>query len=562
MLPVFCIAVLAACQPQEQAPTPVAVAERIDADNIRAHMEFLADDLLEGRDTGERGYAIAAQYFATQCKLMGLEPAGDEGSYFQQVTFRRSTFDSGEAALTLDGKTQALSIPGDIVMTGSYNAKEETANGGIVFVGWGISAPEFGYDDYANVDVEGKIVMLVRRGAPESFPSEERAYYSSSSYKLGEAVRRGAKGLILVSTPEAQERYTWERVQGYASHGGLEWMSPDGSVPSAHPELKVTALLSYDLQARVLENAPMPLADILEKLKAGEPVSFALPASLDVTRRSSWEEVTSSNVACVLPGSDPALRDEYVLFSGHLDHVGIDEGDDDPEGEGEDHIYNGAYDNATGIAVMLEVARVFTTLPEAPKRSLLFLAVTAEEKGLLGSEYWAANPTVPIEKVSANVNLDMPVLTFPLADVIAYGAEHSELGDIVREQSATQGLELSPDPWPEQVIFVRSDQYSFVKAGVPAVFLVPGWTSTDPAIDGEARMQTFMDEHYHEVSDDLALPFDMDSAQRFAAANFLIGLEVANRAGMVKWNAGDFFGKRFASDDRILEATAPLAAGK
>ncbi|HEX7046672.1 MAG TPA: M28 family metallopeptidase [Gammaproteobacteria bacterium] len=561
ILPVFCIAVLAACQPQEKAPTPVEVADRIDAQNIRAHMEFLADDLLEGRDTGERGYAIAAQYFATQCKLMGLEPAGDAGSYFQQVTFRRSTFDGGEAAFTLNGKTQQLSVPDDIAISGSYNAKEESVSGGIVFVGFGISAPEFGYDDYANVDVEDKIVMLVRRGAPESFPSDERAYYSSSSYKLGEAVRRGAKGLLLVTTPEAQERYSWERLKGYASRGGLEWISPDGSVPNAHPELKVTAVLNYELQASVFENAPMPLADILVKLEAGEPVSFELPASLDVTRRSAWEEITSPNVACVLPGSDPALQDEYVLFSGHLDHVGTDDSDN-PEGEGEDHIYNGAYDNATGIAIMLEVARVYSSMPEAPKRSLLFLAVTAEEKGLLGSEYWAANPTVPIENVSANVNLDMPVLTFPLADVIAYGAEHSELGEIVREQSATQDLALTPDPWPEQVIFVRSDQYSFVKAGVPAVFLVPGWTSTDPAIDGEAEMARFMEENYHELSDDLSLPFDMDSAQRFAAANFLIGLEVANRADMVKWKAGDFFGTRFATEDRMLKATATLEAGK
>ncbi|HEX7029856.1 MAG TPA: M28 family metallopeptidase [Gammaproteobacteria bacterium] len=556
VLPVLCIAALAACQPQQQAPSAVDVAGRIDAGNIRAHMEFLADDLLEGRDTGERGYAIAAQYFATQCKLMGLEPAGDGDSYFQQVNFRRSTFESGAATLTLDGKRQELSFPDDLVVTGSYNAKEESVSGDIVFVGWGISAPEFGYDDYANVDVKDKIVMFVRRGAPDNFPSEERAYYSSASYKMGEAVRRGARGLLMVTTPEAQEKYSWDRIKGYASHGRLEWTGPDGGVPNAYPELKVMGVLSYELQAAVMESAPAPLEEIIGKLEAGETASFDLPATLEVTRRSSWEEITSSNVACVLPGSDPELRDEYVLFSGHLDHVGTD---NDPEGE--DHIYNGAYDNATGIAIMLEVARVFTTLPEAPKRSLLFLAVTAEEKGLLGSEYWAANPTVPIEKVSANVNLDMPVLTFPLADVIAYGAEHSELGDIVREQAATQNLALTPDPWPEQVIFVRSDQYSFVKAGVPAVFLVPGWTSTDPAIDGKAKMHGFMEEHYHKVSDDLSLPFDMPSAKRFAAANFLIGLDVANRAGMVKWNAGDFFGKRFASDDRMLEATAQ-AAGK
>lgn len=542
------VSLLAACQPREQASTPLDMASRIDADRIRAHIEFLADDLLEGRDTGERGYDLAAHYFATQCKLMGLEPAGDDGSYFQQVAFRRSTFESGSANLTLNGATEALAVPDDIAIFGSYNAEEESISGDIVFVGWGISAPEFGYDDYANVDVNGKILLMVRRGAPDSFPSDERAYYSSSTYKLGEAIRRGAKGVLMVVTPDYQEKYSWEKLKGYAAHGGLEWIGPDGTVPNAHPELKLSAVLSYEQQARVFEGAPMPLADIMTKLAAGEPVSFDLPASLETTRRSTWEQVTSPNVACVLPGSDPALADEYVLFSGHLDHVGIDE-----TPEGDDHIYNGAYDNATGIGIMLEVARVYAEMPKAPKRSLLFLAVTAEEKGLLGSEYWAANPTVDISKVSANVNLDMPVLTFPLADVIAYGAEHSELGDIVRTQSATQDLALSPDPWPEQVIFVRSDQYSFVKAGVPAVFLVPGWTSSDPAINGEEQMRGFEEEHYHDLTDDLNLPFDRASAQRFAAANFLIGLDVANRDAMVKWKEGDFFGERFAPERESLK---------
>lgn len=543
LLPAVLLAgLLAACAPQDDAVAPLDAAKRIDVDNIRAHMEFLADDLLEGRDTGERGYDIAAQYFATQCKLAGLEPAGDDGSYFQEVPFRVSTFSAGGAKLTLDGRTRELAVPDDIAMTGSYNATSESVSGDIVFAGWGISAPEFGYDDYANIDVDGKIVMMIRRGAPETFPSDERAYYSSNSYKMQEAVARGARGILLLTTPDYQERYSWDRLRGYFSSGGYEWVAKDGSVPGAYPQLQMTGVLSYEMQAQLFEQAPLPLAEVVEKLEAGTSVTFDFPASIETTRESEWKEISSRNVACVLPGSDPELRDEYVLFSGHLDHLGTKA---DAEA-GEDHIYNGAYDNATGIAIMLEVARVYASLAEAPKRSMLFLAVTAEEVGLLGSEYWAANPTVPIGKVSANVNIDMPVLSFPLADVIGYGAEHSELGDIVREQSATQDLAMSPDPWPEQVVFVRSDQYSFVKAGVPAVFLVPGFTSSDAAIDGEAHWRGFEEEHYHGVGDDLTLAFDRDSAQRFAAANFLIGLEVANRADPVRWNAGDFFGERFA----------------
>lgn len=549
---VMATGLLVACQPQHDAVAPVDAAQRIDVDKIRAHMEFLADDLLEGRNTGERGYDIAANYFATQCKLMGLEPAGDDGSYFQDVPFRVAKFGGGSAVLTVDGKTRELSVPDDIAITGSYNAAEESVSGDIVFAGWGISAPEFDYDDYANIDVDGKIVMMIRRGAPETFPSDERAYYSSSSYKMQEAVSRGARGILLLTTPDYQERYSWEQLRGYFSRGGFEWVAKDGSVPNAYPQLKMSGVLSYALQDALFQHSPMPLAEVVEKLDAGTSVTFDFPASIETMRVSEWEETSSPNVACVLPGSDPELRDEYVLFSGHLDHIGTK--DDAPEGE--DHIYNGAYDNAAGIGIMLEVARVYAAMAEAPRRSMLFLAVTAEEKGLLGSEYWAANPTVPIGKVSANVNIDMPVLTFPLADVIGYGAEHSELGDIVRAQSATQDLSMSPDPWPEEVIFVRSDQYSFVKAGVPAVFLVPGFTSADAAFDGEAEWRGFEEQHYHDLGDDLTLAFNHDAAQRFAAANLLIGLDIANRAGMVRWHAGDFFGERFAPE-RTAEKLAP-----
>lgn len=530
---------LAACQPSQTFDARDA-ASTISPRNIRAHIEFLADDLLEGRGTGKRGYDIAATYVATQCKLLGLQPAGDEDSYFQQITFRKSRFVDGEAALTINGDVIALDTANDIAIAGSHNAAEESVSAELVFVGWGISAPEFNYDDYADVDVNGKIVVLVRRGAPENFPSDERAYYSSSSIKMQEAIDRGARGVVLMSTPDYQEKVEWDRLKGYFSRGNLEWVAPDGSVPNAYPELKLVGVLSYEQQARLFEPAPLPMDEVMTKLQAGESTTFELPASLDVTRRSEWQEVRSANVACLLPGSDPELRDEYVLFSGHLDHLGVDENSDD-----EDRIRNGAYDNATGIGVMLELARVYAGLQQAPKRSLLFLAVTAEELGLLGSDYWAANPTVDIDKVSANVNLDMPVLTFAMKDVIAYGAEHSELGDIVREQAAMQGVQLSPDPWPEQVVFVRSDQYSFVKAGVPAVFLVPGWTAVDEGIDGEAHMRGFEEDHYHGVSDDLALPFDPGAAKRFAAVNYLIGLEVANRRKRVDWNAGDFFGKRF-----------------
>lgn len=542
------VAMLAACQPQTSSPTAMDYANRIDAENIRAHIEFLADDLMRGRDTGADEYEIAANYVATYMKLMGFKP-GNGDSYMQEVPFRKSSVKEMNATLTIDGEEMKLEPMKDFVLGGSYNALEESARGEIVFAGYGIHAPDFGYSDYENIDVEGKYVMMVRRGAPEGFPSDERAYFSSTDHKMSEAIKRGAKGVLWLADPAWKERYSWERLARWAAGGGgMNWVAPDGSVPNAHPEIAITGMLSYDMGDKLFESAPQPVAETLEGLKSGEPQSFVFPASISASRTSEWEEIRSPNVVGILEGSDPELKDEYVLFSGHLDHVGVDEPRPDENGEideNQDLINNGAYDNATGIGILLEVMRMYSEMETRPKRSIIFLAVTAEEKGLLGSEYWGANPTVDIDKVSANINIDMPVLTFPIADVVGYGVEHSGLHEIVAEKSGKMGLELSPDPWPEQVIFVRSDQYSFVKQGVPAVFLVPGFTSADPDINGEEAWRGFEKEHYHSPSDDLSLPFDMASAKKFAATNFLVGLEVANRDKRIEWKEGDFFGKQF-----------------
>lgn len=534
---------LSACEQSSTATaevTPVDVAARIDPENIRTHIEFLADDLLEGRYTGTRGYDIAARYVKTQYKLLGLEPAGEMGSYYQEVTFRRATPADGRARLELAGTERELDIPTDMVFSGSFHEAEQSVNASLVFVGNGVSAPEFGYDDYVDVDVEGKIVMMMRYGSAPALPESERAHFSSASMRLQTAIDKGAVGVIYLYRPDFRERASWDYIASSVAKGSLSWVGADGNVPDSYPELKLVARASYDLAEDLFAASEREMDAVLKNLDDGKTASFALPARLDANRGTDWEDFTSPNIAAVLPGSDSALRDEYVLFSGHLDAVGMSQDE-----EVEDRINNGAYDNATGIGIMLEVARVMAGMEERPARSTLFLAVTGEEQGLLGSEYWAANPTVPIDDVSANVNLDMPVLTFPLASVIGFGAEHSEMEDIVRRQAATQGLVLSPDPWPEQRIFTRSDQYSFVKAGVPAVFLVAGNQSSDPDIDGEEKMQEFLSTHYHKPSDDLSRNFDMDSAKRFAATNLLIGIEVANREHKVAWLDGDYFGERF-----------------
>jgi Zn-dependent M28 family amino/carboxypeptidase len=244
----------------------------------------------------------------------------------------------------------------------------------------------------------------------------------------------------------------------------------------------------------------------------------------------------------MIRGADPELADEYVVYSAHLDHIGVGtpvEGDD---------IYNGFYDNAMGTALLIETARAFKAMPEPPRRSIIFIAVTGEERGLLGSDYFATYPTVPVDSMIANVNLDMPLLLYPLADVIAFGAEHSNMDEPIARAAEAEGLVLTPDPMPEEVLFIRSDQYSFVRKGIPSVFLVPGFTSSDPEIRGEELFRGHLATHYHRPSDDLTRPVDWPSALAFARTNVRIGLEIAEDDEPPAWNEGDFFGDRFKRD--------------
>jgi Zn-dependent M28 family amino/carboxypeptidase len=260
-----------------------------------------------------------------------------------------------------------------------------------------------------------------------------------------------------------------------------------------------------------------------------------------LSQHASHEEATSTNVVGLLRGSDPVLAGEYIVYTAHLDHVGVGtpvDGDD---------IYNGYYDNAMGIALMLEAARAFAAMPLRPARSILFVAVAGEERGLLGSDYFAHYPTVPTEALIANVNLDMPLFLYPLADITAFGAEHSSLESLIAPAIATEDFLLTPDPIPEEVIFIRSDQYSFVRQGVPAVYLVPGFASQDPAIDGAAAFREHLATHYHRPSDDDTRPVHWDSALRFARANVRIGLQISATAERPSWNDGDFFGTRFGN---------------
>jgi len=320
----------------------------------------------------------------------------------------------------------------------------------------------------------------------------------------------------------------------------MAWVNKAGEPGNTRPELKVSAFLSLQASKALFTDAAISLEDIYAQLEADEsPMAFDLGFSAALTYSTTHEDISSPNVIAMLEGSDPVLKSEYVVYTAHSDHLGIS------KSEEKDKINNGALDNAAGTAVLMETARMFSRLPAAPKRSILFVAVTGEEKGLLGADYFVRNPTRPLESLIANVNLDMPLLTYEFADVIAFGANHSTMGEKVAAAVANAGIKLTDDPWPELNLFTRSDHYAFVKQGIPAVFLVTGIESKTPGIDGSEVLNTFLANHYHRPSDDMSQPFVWEAARTFTQVNFEIGLTLSNDAQRPTWNEDSFFGQIF-----------------
>jgi len=326
----------------------------------------------------------------------------------------------------------------------------------------------------------------------------------------------------------------------------MTWIGPDGVPGRTGEHVQVSASFSPEGAAKLFEGASVSYADISAALEDEEalPAPFALPVELEIVSNGEHNDIMSSNVVAILEGSDPVLKNEFVVLSAHLDHLGTHERPDT-----DDAIHNGALDNASGIASMLEVARAFAESGRRPKRSLMFVAVTAEEKGLVGSEYFANFPTRPIESIVANVNLDMPVLLYDFTDVIAFGAEHSTIGEIAEQALAPMGVALSPDPMPQQAIFVRSDHYNFVRQGVPAIFLATGYAN-----GGEEAWGMFFAENYHKPSDDLSQDIHWQAGAKFALANYRIVRALANANERPMWVADDYFGNRFGGP---MEEAAP-----
>jgi Zn-dependent M28 family amino/carboxypeptidase len=505
---------------------------------IRAHVEFLADDLLEGRATGSRGYAIAGRYVAAQMRLTGLQPAGAGGSWRQPVLMIESTRIVPAARVSIQhGATRIVLNPAaDFIPMPSHVAAEMHIEAPLVFVGFGVAAPEYGYDDFAGVNLAGKLAVILT-GTPPQIPGDRRGYYEK--VKLHELTRRGAAGVVQFDTKTAAEPASWQQALAKARLGSLRLLDPHGVVTDTPTAGEAGIVLNAVAAAKLFSVGPKTLESVLADAEEGRLQSFEFPASISIDTRSTLRLLKSDNVVGMLEGANPQLRGEYVILMAHLDHIGqgfATEGD---------RTYNGALDNAGGVAVMLETARAIAEGRDRPQRSVLFLATTAEERGLLGSRYFALHPTVPREAIVAVVNVDMPVALYPAAAYAAIGAEHSTLGENAFSALMAEGLGMLPVLTPERGLFTLADQYSFVLEGIPALYLHDVPVSSDPAIDARRVFDDFLERHYHEVSDDLGLPINWDSLASFTRVQVRICRSIADDPRRPEWLPGDFYGRRY-----------------
>jgi Zn-dependent M28 family amino/carboxypeptidase len=513
-------------------PDPVETAMgEIRAEAIEAHLRFLASDLTEGRAPGTRGIEVAAEYVAAQFRRAGLAPAVGDTSYFQRVPFVGMTPDP-QLAFVAGGRRFPLRYRDEFVAWSGEQVPEVAAEGEVVFVGYGTYAPEFDWDDYKDVDVTGKVLLVLvndpGKTEPGRFRGDTLTYYGRWTYKFEEAARRGATGAVLVHTTELAG-YPWSVVR--ASWGGEQFELPQRA---GEPRVPVKGWIPWEVAARVLAAAGQDLDALYAAAQRPDfrPVETGVRMAARV--RTRLRRIESSNVAGLLRGR--ARPDEVVVYTSHYDHLGIG------TPVNGDSIYNGARDNASGTALLLALADAFARLPKPPERSVLFLAVTAEEQGLLGSRYYAENPLFPLEKTAANVNMDAVNVWGATEDIVVLGADRSTLGPIVEEAARAEGLVLEGDPFPGQGYFFRSDQFSFVRRGVPAAYVEQGWTFVGrPPGWGEARHAEYNERDYHQPSDEIRPDFDYAGAVQQGRVAFRIGWQVANMREFPEWLPGAEF---------------------
>ena len=520
--------------PSVKLPGPAFVAlETITPEHIRWHVRYLSHDLLEGRGTGQRGGDIAAEYIATQFAEFGLKPAGDHGTYMQKVplvgitTLPETTF----SLIPKQGETMNLKPLDDYVAYDRTQQAQSDVDADIVFVGYGIEAPEYGWDDYKGLDVRGKVLLMLVNEPPSDdpkfFKGKALTYYGRWTYKYEEATRKGAVGVILIHQTQMAS-YPWEVVRN-SNSGEKSALKLEG------PGLKVASWLQLEVAARLASASGMNLEKMMKDAQARDFHPVTLGAKLKAHMVSQVRNFESNNVVAILPGSDHK-SDEAVIYTAHYDHFGVR-----PDMPG-DNIFNGADDNATGCGILLELARAFGTAAQRPRRSILFAAVTAEEQGLLGSEYLGKHPPIPAGKIALDLNYDDVKPLGAPEEVEVSGAERTNFYPSVEATAKEFRLAIRPDARPEAGHFYRSDHFSLARVGIPSFSINEGMKyKGHTEAWGVEQEHEYVEKHYHQPSDEYHPEMDFVGDSAMARFGFALGWEAASLPKLIEWQKGDEF---------------------
>lgn len=499
-----------------------------------SHVKFLADDSLEGRDTGSEGLRKAEAYAVDQFQQAGLQPAGTNG-FYQPVSFTQFEVDEPKSSLALvaGGKTTILSFPDDAYISSRSTRASTQLTASLVFIGYGLQIPEKNLDELRGLDLHGKVVVFIS-GSPADIPTALASHYQTQAERWKALRSAGAIGAIGIPNPASMD-IPWSRIALNRNHPSMDLADPEFNETAG---MKIGVVFNPSSAEALFAGSGHTFAQIAALAKDRQPLPhFPLVVSLDARAEILSKSVESANIVGKLPGDDPSLKDQYVVLSAHIDHIGIG------EPVNGDRIYNGAMDNASGSALVMDIASELKAHPEKLRRSILFLLVTGEEKGLLGSKYFASRPTVPLPSIVADINVDMFLPIVPLKILTILGLDESDLGTRAAAVVKSLGVKPIPDPEPLRNAFVRSDQYSFIRKGVPAVAMHVGY---EPGSPEQKTFKDWLTYRYHAPSDDLNQPVDLQSAALYEEIVLRLLVDSANTTARPQWKSNSFF-RRYAT---------------
>lgn len=513
----------------QDVPNP---PKNFDGRSWWGHIKVLAADNMEGRETGSPGLKRAEAYVVDQLKAAGIEPAGTSG-FYQPIKFISRQIDEKNSSMALvkGGKAEPLTLGEDAFFSTRVDLAPEV-DASLVFVGYGLKVPEQDYDDLSGLDLKGKIAVVFS-GIPASIPGPLGSHYSTQAERWKALKAAGAIGAISIPNPASMD-IPWSRMTLARTRPSMDLADPEFNETAGE---RIGGVINPSHADKFFAASGHSFQEILDVSKDRKQLPrFPLNISLRARAKTITHTLESSNVIGKLPGTDPALKKEYVVLSAHVDHLGIGEPING------DRIYNGAMDNASGDGVLLDVAAALKSSARKPKRSLLFLFVTAEEKGLLGSKYFAAHPTVPDRSMVADINIDMFLPLYPMKMVTVYGLKESDLGDEIRQIANKDGIEVEDDPEPQRNSFIRSDQYNFIRHGIPALTMKVGYKPGSPE---DKTFHDWLHERYHAPSDDLKQPVDLGAAGKYEQVISQLMLTVADDERRPEWKQQSFF-RRYA----------------